>query len=436
MPTASSDASLDELLSGTIDRDSYEALVEEIYESYTTVDLTHNRIRQMQEELAGSSGEDRELTEKLGIVQFAMGQYPDAVKNLEAVRRRKNAAYFLGRAYLEMGRNEDALDALEKARSGDVDLETDIYAVEALCRLRREEEAEELLERYGDEPDSPDLLWARARAAEARGEYGEAMDFYQEVLDENPDHALSLFRLALNCDLNGDDERAMQLYRRCVNLRPTYVGALINLGILCEDHDDYEEAIDCYKRVLAINPHHQQAQLYLKDAESSLNMYIDMGKTRRRQKMEEVFKLPVSNFELSARSRSALERMDIRTLGGLTRVTAEELLDEKNFGDTSLEEIEDLLARHDLELGENVGEGLFKVPVKEEEPDERLETSVEELHLSTRSRKCMERLGIRTVGQLVQMTEKELLECPNFGDTSVEEVKDELAEMGLSLKTE
>ena len=68
--------------------------------------------------------------------------------------------------------------------------------------------------------------------------------------------------------------------------------------------------------------------------------------------------------------------------------------------------------------------------------EQKLMASVEELDLSTRSRKCMDRLGITTVGELVQHTEEELLATPNFGITSVSEVRTKLSALGFSLKGE
>ncbi|MFO8007812.1 MAG: DNA-directed RNA polymerase subunit alpha C-terminal domain-containing protein [Candidatus Brocadiia bacterium] len=437
MSTTSPSNALEDLLAGPVDRDNYDLLVRNIYDSYTSVDRTHKLLRQLEADLEKASGDEaRDLTEKVGILHFAMGEYDAAVERLEQVRTRKIAAHFLGHAYTRLKRYEEAVEMLERGREDEQDIGTDIPIIETLCRLHREEEAAEALSRYEDVEESADVEYARGRVAEALGEYAEALEHYEEAVQQDPEHARALFRLALNCDLNGDDERAMELYRRCVNLRPTFVGALINLGILCEDHEEYEEAIDCYKRVLAIDPHHQQARLYLRDAESSLNMYIDMTKTRRLRRLEEVFDLPVSNFELSARSRSALDRMDIQTLGGLTKITPEQLLSERNFGDTSLGEIEQLLGKYDLELGEQsaalTGQGGGTEAIEEG----TLEMSVEELELSTRSRRCMQRLGIKTVGQLVQMTADQLLECPNFGDTSLEEIKTELAKLGVSLSTE
>ncbi|MFN6050681.1 MAG: DNA-directed RNA polymerase subunit alpha C-terminal domain-containing protein, partial [Planctomycetia bacterium] len=59
---------------------------------------------------------------------------------------------------------------------------------------------------------------------------------------------------------------------------------------------------------------------------------------------------------------------------------------------------------------------------------------VSDLQLSVRARKCMTRLGINTIGELMQRTADELLESRNFGMTSLSEVREKLQGMGLSLR--
>lgn len=59
---------------------------------------------------------------------------------------------------------------------------------------------------------------------------------------------------------------------------------------------------------------------------------------------------------------------------------------------------------------------------------------VEEMNLSVRSYNCLKREGINNVSELVALSENQLLNIRNFGQKSVDEVKEKLAEMGLSLK--
>jgi DNA-directed RNA polymerase subunit alpha len=435
MTPSATAAELEKLLAGTLGRDEFRPLVECIYQSYAAVDRADEAVREMEGRLAGLSGEEeRDLGEKVGIVHFARGNYEAAAERLRPLRARKTSAHFLGRTYLKLQRDRDAIEQLEHGRSGDDDPLTDMLLVEAYCNLREVEQAAKVLGRPARKDDPVQTLYARGRLADTVGEYGEAMEFYQAAIEKDTECAEALFRLGLACDLNGDDDRAIELYRRCASLTPASVGALINLGILYEDHDMYFEAVDCYRRVLAIDPRHEQARLYLKDAESSVNMRIDIAKSRASRQMEEVFNLPVSEFELSARSRNALDRMDIKTLGGLARVTREELLNERNFGDTSLEEVEGLLRRYDLGLGEGAEPEEEESEEESEHLREKLDLSIDALELSTRCRKCADRLGITTVGALAELTEEELLAVSNFGTTSLNEIRTKLAALGLSLR--
>jgi DNA-directed RNA polymerase subunit alpha len=63
---------------------------------------------------------------------------------------------------------------------------------------------------------------------------------------------------------------------------------------------------------------------------------------------------------------------------------------------------------------------------------ENLKRSVEELELSVRSYNCLKNADIKTIGELVQRTEAEMLKTKNFGRKSLNEIKEILSEMGLS----
>jgi DNA-directed RNA polymerase subunit alpha len=65
--------------------------------------------------------------------------------------------------------------------------------------------------------------------------------------------------------------------------------------------------------------------------------------------------------------------------------------------------------------------------------NEILNRSVEELELSVRSYNCLKNANIRTIGELVQKTESEMLKTKNFGRKSLNEIKEILTSMGLSL---
>jgi DNA-directed RNA polymerase subunit alpha len=64
---------------------------------------------------------------------------------------------------------------------------------------------------------------------------------------------------------------------------------------------------------------------------------------------------------------------------------------------------------------------------------EKLGKSVDEMELSVRSYNCLKNANIRTIGELVQKTESEMLKTKNFGRKSLNEIKEILSGMGLSL---
>ncbi|WP_243369554.1 DNA-directed RNA polymerase subunit alpha [Geotalea sp. SG265] len=79
-------------------------------------------------------------------------------------------------------------------------------------------------------------------------------------------------------------------------------------------------------------------------------------------------------------------------------------------------------------------------PVEEAEPieererlNENLYRSVDELELSVRSANCLKNAGIKLIGELVSRSEAEMLKTQNFGRKSLNEIKDILVDMGLTL---
>ncbi|HEX2150255.1 MAG TPA: DNA-directed RNA polymerase subunit alpha C-terminal domain-containing protein, partial [Actinomycetota bacterium] len=63
-----------------------------------------------------------------------------------------------------------------------------------------------------------------------------------------------------------------------------------------------------------------------------------------------------------------------------------------------------------------------------------LSLPIEEMDFSVRSYNCLKREGVTNIGQLVEKSEQDLLDIRNFGQKSIDEVKQKLAELGLGLK--
>ncbi len=74
-----------------------------------------------------------------------------------------------------------------------------------------------------------------------------------------------------------------------------------------------------------------------------------------------------------------------------------------------------------------------EIDEEQEKLVEQLERSVDELELSVRSHNCLKNANIRTISELVQKTESEILKTKNFGRKSLNEIKEILQQMGLTL---
>lgn len=75
-------------------------------------------------------------------------------------------------------------------------------------------------------------------------------------------------------------------------------------------------------------------------------------------------------------------------------------------------------------------ESVYGAEVELKAPDAR----IEELDFSVRTYNCLKKANVLTIGELVQITEQDLMNIRNFGRKSLNEVKDRLAQLGLSLK--
>jgi DNA-directed RNA polymerase subunit alpha len=206
----------------------------------------------------------------------------------------------------------------------------------------------------------------------------------------------------------------------------------------------FRDAEHCYRQVLAHDPSHPRARLFVRDCQASKGMYYDEEAERGYTVLKQLHEIPVTDFELSVRSRNCLRKMNIRTLGDLTRTTEAALLSSKNFGETSLSEIKEMMTAKGLRLGMSLeGHERGVVDHRLEQPQEvppelqaALGRPMAELNLSVRAKKCMSKLNIQTVGDLLKHTGDELLECKNFGVTSLNEVREKLSSLGLKLKND
>ncbi len=376
-----------------------------------------------------------------GIALWLLGNLEEAEKALSEAG--SGAEFELGWCRLELGLYDRAAEALEAVPKSDTRYDrARMLMAEADTKAGRGAKSLAALEKVIASSPSAEAFYQFGLACDVEGRYADAVDAYEKAIELDPDHHPAIFRLGYACILAGDPEAAMGHYKRLAEHHPMYPSALINLGILYEDAGELQKAIECYELVVKACPTHRRARLYLRDAVAATDMFYDPEEQKERTRKDEILSIPITDFELSVRSRNCLAKMNILTLGDLVMKSQEELLAYKNFGDTSLTEITEILDSKGLSLGDEWILDQFDMelppPVEDEEEVEYDEDDIfarptVDLQLSVRCRKCLERLGINTIADLTNVTEDELLSMRNFGRTSLEEIKSRLGAHGLSL---
>lgn len=397
-------------------------------------------VRQAIQELtsAGVSSERDHLV--TGICAHLLAEHQTALSHLAEVKSNPFASYYLAQVQFSLGNYQAAADAYAEAEKNGYD-RVECILKQAGC-----------IRRLGDDDRAVEMLKSVAREAATRAEYSYqmgcvnsdrgdtygALEYFARAVDMDPRHSQALFSLAnLNNQLGNDDE-AINLYEQMLSKPPFFVGALMNLGLLYEDREQFSPAAFCFRRVLEAEPNNERARLYLKDIESASEMFYDEDAVKRDKQLEQVMQIPITDFELSARSRNCLERAGISNLEDLTKTTEDQLLAGKNFGETSLKEIRSILELHGLAIGQNLHRKPVEPIFRPEDlsPEERAlhETLVTDLDLSVRARKCLARLGLTTIGELLSKSSDELLSVRNFGVTSLNEIREKLTERNLRLR--
>ncbi|MDZ4820270.1 MAG: DNA-directed RNA polymerase subunit alpha C-terminal domain-containing protein [Planctomycetota bacterium] len=426
------------LTNGTFGPSEVQIIVEALAEDA----LAHRALREAINELESSEDRSPAAAVRLGICFYLLGRYTQAIETLKTGDGGALAHFYMGKSHMGLENYDAAIDSFTSAtKAGYDDDICTLIKVECLRSMGKTQQALETLDKLsGAVEQTAEYLFQRgATVAAIGGNPPEVVALLERAVDTDGRHIGALFALAVENDRRGNDEVALNLYERSVSRFPAHVGSLLNLGILYEDRLQYERAHQCYQRVLETFPSHPRARLFQKDVAASRDMFYDEDAQRRRDRLSQVLSVPVTDFELSVRSRNCLQKMGVNTLGDLARTSEAELLASKNFGETSLVEISEMMVSKGLSLGMFANEVREPEPVFEPEfmsPDEQalLDRPISDLNLSVRARKCMIRLGMNTIGELLRKTGDDLLECKNFGVTSLNEVREKLTIKGLKLR--
>lgn len=413
----------------------------EIYRDSHSLNSFRTRVAALAE--AGEEGRRKALG------QWMLAEHAAAAAALARYESDHVAAFTRAKALMAAGRPAEAAPVFERLsktfpeearpRGGllEARLEADLAAgdeEQALANLERG-----LKEAPASFASSDEGCYLRGRAAELRREYASAVDLYEEALGSDPTHRGALFRMAWLCEREGDTDRALDSYQLLAALLPIDRNVLINLGVLYEDLGRDQEAAACYDVASRSAPADRRLRRHLEDARAGMDMYYDEDMERKEDRLNQILRIPITDFELSVRARNCLNKMNILTLGDLVHHTEQDLLSYKNFGETSLAEIKEILNSKGLRLGMGREEAVASIEAARRrhgvaDPNDVMNKPVTELELSIRCRRVVEAIGCITVGDITQHTEEEFLAMPNFGTTSLQELKTKLTELDLKLR--
>ena len=396
-------------------------------------------------------GADGDEGRRKGLGYWVLGMLHEAETTLAAYEDDDVSAHTRAKSLLSLGRPAEAAALFRRLvdkypdeprpRAGLLEAE-----LEAALAAGEEEAAVDGLEKgIAEAPstfgESSDGAYIQGRACELRHEWDEALAAFLAARDRDPTFRTATFRAAYVAERGGLDELALELYEGLVDMPPVDKSVLLNLGMLYEDFGRDQDAAACYETVVRTHPADKRARLYLEDARQAIDMFYDEDQERKEDRLNQILRIPITDFELSVRARNCLNKMNITTLGDLVCRTEQELLSYKNFGETSLNEIKEILHSKGLRLGMPREEAVASVESaarrsQTADPGDLLNKPITELQLSIRARRTVESLGCLTVGDIIKHSNDELLGMPNFGVTSLQELKNKLAELGLKLRGE
>ena len=247
---------------------------------------------------------------KMGVCQFLLGRFADAIETLRNADGSAMAFFYQAAGMFELGQYDESITAYEQAQTSGYDTDQcKIGIAEAHRYAGRVEQALVLLDDiFGPTEQTANYMYQRAATVAAvGGRMDEAIALYQRAVSTDENHAGALFGLALENDRLGNDEECLRLYEQAAKAFPTGIGVLINLGLIYEDNNQFDKAQMCYKRILDCYPDHPRTRLYMKDAAATGNMLYDEEAQRRNDRLAQTLNMPVTNFELSVRSRNWLQ---------------------------------------------------------------------------------------------------------------------------------
>ena len=180
---------------------------------------------------------------------------------LDADASDANALHFLGLLCHQCERDTEALDLLGRARQLVPDY-PDTWAVMALCHktLGRVDDGIAACEQALDRnPRHPMALNLRGYFAHLRGEWSQAIGFYNRAVQADPRHADAIHNLGITLHYMGQPDRAAQCYQRALALNPDSAQLHYNLALAQQVLGQHADSKASLRRALELEPDHVEA---------------------------------------------------------------------------------------------------------------------------------------------------------------------------------
>ncbi len=279
------------------------------------------------------------------------------------------------------------LEEAEKKLSKFTDAVSRYFAAQCLLSSNKPAEARSMLEKIPVKNRPPCAEAAIGRTLRLEGKAIEGADYIRRPIDKHANSAELHYELGMCRYESGEYEAAAEAFDEALHLDPDHRGAMFNLAYLLYQRGADKEAVELYEKCAVMRPVHIGAVANL------ALIYEDMGKydesTFWFQKLHDA-EPSDEKLEMFAKFASSCTNM--------------------YYDDEHQRQV----VRH----------------------EKLLAMLIDDFELSIRSRKCLEDMDIKTLGDLVSKTESELLSFNNFGETSLSEVKSILKQKGLILKEE
>jgi DNA-directed RNA polymerase subunit alpha len=288
-----------------------------------------------------------------------------------------------GTALWLVGRSEEAIPILKNARASKE--KSYVLGVSYLETGRPIDALEQLKEANSADSSDPIVSAAFCEAKIRAGQFEEAEAHVDRLVKKQPT-GRALYLKGLLADLQGYHDDALSAYEKSLEAEPGYPESLFRLAYVMDLSGEDAKALELYEQLRKMRPMHRNTMMNLGV------MYEDRGDYER---AEQCYQAVLDYFPTDPRAGLYLKDAKASTV---------------MFYDEDA-------ARREAKVMQILGQ------------------PVAELSFSPRVRNALQKLGVNSLGDLVQKSEDDLLAIPNFGRTSLRELKEFLSSKGLSLAT-